>query len=135
MAEVLGREVAMRKFETGATRDTEDGKIVPSGFLSAAARLRFCTYMHKHRVQADGSLRDADNWKKGIPQRAYFESLVRHVLDLELFVEGDFSVYPREQHTLDDVLCSIIFNAQGLLHERMIGRDVGEKRLLDREIP
>lgn len=127
----------MREFETGATRDSEDGKIVPSGFISAAARLRFSKYMHDHRKQADGRLRDPDNWKRGIPQRVYFESLVRHVLDAELFVEGNGgTVYPQEDHSFDDVLCAILFNVLGLLHERTIGREVGvgDRKLFGRDI-
>jgi len=114
----------MREFETGATRDA-DKPVVPSGFLSADALFVFCQYMARHRVQKDGSVRDADNWKKGIPRKAYYESLIRHILELQLQVSGSAaSLYPEEEHTLDDTLCAIWFNVQGLLHERALGRDV-----------
>ena len=60
----------MRKFKTGATRDNEDTKIDFEGFYHPLVVERFGEYMHKHRVQADGELRDSDNWQKGIPKDA-----------------------------------------------------------------
>ncbi len=56
-----------RTFETGATRDTGDDKLKFDGFLSASVIKRYAEYMHKNRIQSDGSLRDPDNWQKGIP--------------------------------------------------------------------
>ena len=81
-------------------------------------------YMHEHRKQSDGTLRDSDNWQKGIPRSAYRKSLIRHVIDLWtlLRIVGDDDV--ASWKTVDDLLCAIIFNAMGLLHERGIGRNV-----------
>lgn len=105
----------LRTFGTGATRDTGEGKHEPWGFTSALVEKRFCRYMHKHREQSDGELRDSDNWKKGIPLDAYAHSLSRHIQDLRLHLEG-FN-YEAREHDLEEVLCSVLFNVQGMLHE------------------
>lgn len=75
---------------------------------------RFGEYMQKHQRQADGSLRASDNWKKGIPVAAYMQSLWRHLQDLWLHHEG---YGDKAVESLEDSLCAIIFNAQGMLHE------------------
>ena len=54
----------MSSFETGATRNTDEGKLHYKGFLSPRALRKYAEYMEHHRVQADGSIRDPDNWKK-----------------------------------------------------------------------
>lgn len=105
----------IRTFNTGATRDTEDGKHDPEGFLSPLVILRFCEYMTKHRKQADGNLRDSDNWQKGIPLSTYMKSMWRHFLDLWMEYRGHPS-----REGLEDALCAIIFNAMGYLHEILI---------------
>lgn len=64
----------MRTFETGATRNDDEGKIDYLGHLSHRAVQRFGAYMHAHRRQADGSLRAADNFKAGIPIPSYMTS-------------------------------------------------------------
>ena len=61
----------MREFETGATRDTNDGKLDFEGFLSPLALVRYAEYMNKNRIQADGKVRASDNWQKGIPREVY----------------------------------------------------------------
>lgn len=107
-------EELMRQFGTGATRDTAEGKPDYAGFYSALVMKRFGEYMMKHQQLPDGSTRDSDNWKAGIPQEVYVESLMRHVHDILLWDEG----YPElAREGAQDALCAIIFNAQGLLHE------------------
>lgn len=103
----------MRYFDTGATRDTDEGKLDFEGFISPRVLYRFAQYMHHHRHQADGKLRASDNWQKGIPQEAYMKSLTRHFMELWLcWREG-------VGDTINDTLCAILFNVQGLLHERL----------------
>lgn len=102
----------IRKFETGATRDTEQGKFDYEGFLSPLALERYAAYMHKHRVQSDGSLRESDNWQKGIPLDAYMKSGWRHFMDWFKYHRG--TELPID---IEDVLCAVIFNAMGYLHE------------------
>ena len=55
----------IRKFKTGATRDTDEGKLDFEGFFSPIVMEKFAEYMNKHRRQSDGQLRDSDNWQKG----------------------------------------------------------------------
>ena len=105
----------LRTFGTGATRDTNEGKLEPWGFTSPLVEKAFSEYMHEHRKQTDGELRDSDNWKKGIPMDAYWHSMSRHILDLRLLWEG----YGKEARTRDivEVLCAIRFNVDGMIHE------------------
>lgn len=105
----------VRTFDTGATRDTDEGKPEHWGFSSALVEKRFGEYMHQHRVQSDGSLRASDNWKRGIPVDSYRHSLSRHLNDLRLIQEG----YLKEatDPDLESVLCAIKFNVDGMLYE------------------
>jgi len=109
----------MRNFDTGATRDSETGKNDYEGFYSPLVIEAFGNYMNKHRIQADGQLRDSDNWQKGIPRDAYIKSLWRHFLDAWFIHRG----YKRidkstgEEITMVEVLCAILFNVQGYLFE------------------
>jgi hypothetical protein len=102
----------MRTFETGATRDSNEHKPDYSGFLSPKAIKRFGEYMLKNQVQADGSRREANNWKRGMPVATYVESGFRHMIEFwDLYEEGKLE-------EADDVACAILFNVQGYLHER-----------------
>lgn len=108
----------VRTFTTGATRDTEENKFDYEGFLSPQVVRRFGAYMHKHRVQADGKLRDSDNWQKGMPFDAYMKSLFRHFMDAWSLHRGLPITDPDgEAVTLEDALCACLFNIQGYLHE------------------
>ena len=103
-----------REFASGATRDQDTSKFDYEGFLSPLALLRFAAYMHKNRVQSDGTTRASDNWQKGIPLESYMKSMWRHLV----------SVWQHHRHEpdhhaedLESSLCGVIFNAQGYLHE------------------
>lgn len=111
---MAGTVRTVRKFDTGATRDGDTDKPDYEGFLSPLVILEYGKYMHENRVQSNGELRDSDNWQKGIPKEAYIKSLLRHTLDLWLVHRG-FTKLAREG--IKKVLCAIIFNAQGYLHE------------------
>lgn len=102
---------AGRYFETGAYRDTDVGKNDYEGYLSPAVIRRFGDYMTKHRVQSDGTVRESDNWQKGIPQNQYMKSMWRHFLDVWTLHRngGD----PQE------ALCALLFNVMGYLHEEL----------------
>ncbi len=113
----------IRTFDSGATRDTAEGKHDFEGFLSPAVINRFGEYMTKHRKQSDGSLRDSDNWQKGIPQDQYMKSLLRHVHDMWLQHRGF-----EGQDDLEESICAILFNAQGYLHEKLKERKYMEKK-------
>ena len=105
----------IRKFETGATRDTEEEKLDYEGFLHPIVLRAYAKYMHKHRLQPDGELRDSDNWQKLFGEKHYdvcMKSLLRHVIDLWLEHRGYESRDGKE-----DALCAILFNAQAYLYK------------------
>jgi hypothetical protein len=102
----------MRQFDTGASRDSDDDKYDFEAFFSPKVLDRRARYMHVHRRQADGSLRDGDNWQKGIPLSAYMKSMFRHFVEVwRRWRNGDTS------EAMEDALCAIMFNAEGMLHE------------------
>jgi len=103
----------MREFDTGATRDTDEGKLDFEGFLSPTVLQRYAEYMHENRIQADGKLRDSDNWQKGIPQEAYVKSAWRHFFAFwTAWRRND-----REAGVQD--ACALLFNIMGWLHEEL----------------
>jgi len=103
----------IRQFSTGATRDTAQTKPDYEGFLSPLVIERYGEFMHKHRKQSDGTMRDSDNWQKGIPLDTYMKSGWRHVLD---WWKGHRELYSSGAY-LEDALCAVMFNAMGYLHE------------------
>lgn len=115
-------KASVRTFDTGATRDTAEGKNDYEGFLSPLVLESYGDYMTEHRIQGDGSLRAADNWQKGIPIDAYRSSLIRHVFTAWRLWRG-YSVKEEKiggvlrQPTLIETLNGVLFNTMGLLHE------------------
>ncbi len=109
----------MQIFPSGATRDSSDDKLNYVGFLSPTVLRRYAEYIQSHRIQTDGTLRAADNWKKGIPLQRYMESLMRHIMDVWLIHDGVECADIRDGHvvTIEEALCAVIFNASGYLHE------------------
>ena len=104
----------MRTFKTGATRDSDENKLDFEGFLSPLVLERFAEYMHAHRKQNDGKLRDSDNWQKGIPRDAYMKSMWRHFFDVWKLHRG-----LKCQYDMKMALCALLFNVQGMLHEEL----------------
>lgn len=101
----------IRAFETGATRDTDTGKLDPEAFLSPLVIERYSQYLHKHRRQTDGTLRDGDNWQKGMPLSVYMKSAWRHFLAWWKLHRG-FS----DPADLEESICAVMFNSMGYLH-------------------
>lgn len=108
----------MQVFSSGATRDSEDGKLQYTQFLSPSVLRRFAEYLNAHKTAADGSTRTGDNWKRGIPQERYLASLLRHVVELWELEEVVAQVDVRDEER-EDLLCAIMFNAMGLLYEKI----------------
>jgi len=104
----------IREFDTGATRDIEEGKNDYEGFLSPAVLQAYGDYMTKHRVQADGELRPSDNWQQGIPKDVYIKSALRHIMDLWLEHRG----YP-SRDGIEAALGGLLFNIMGYWFESL----------------
>lgn len=119
----------VRRFATGATRSSEAGRYDPEGFFSPLVFERFCEYMNKHRVQPDGSIRDSDNWQKGIPLHTYMKGLWRHFLHLWSRHRGFTPTDSMAGSNVEEDLCAILFNTQGYLHELLKSKQVVDSTL------
>lgn len=106
---------APRRFATGATRSSDEGKPDYEGFISPLVLHRFGQYMTKHRKMEDGGLRESDNWQKGIPRKQYLKSMLRHVMDVWLIMR--YFSGQAEERDLTEALCAVKFNVDGMLHE------------------
>ncbi|SRR6266550_611905 len=115
--QAIPRNGAMRTFETGATRNTDEGKYDFEGFFSPLVLERRAAYMHKHRLQADGNLRASDNWQFGIPLTAYMKSAYRHFHEWWKAHRGTATAPHRTAEDLEESICSLMFNCEGYLHE------------------
>jgi hypothetical protein len=107
------RRPTVRTFSTGANRDLDETKFDYEGFLSPVAIEAFGAYMHRNRHLRDGSIRDSDNWQKGIPMPVYMKSAWRHFHDW--WFRHRHQV-PGDTYVIEH-LCALIFNTQGYLHE------------------
>lgn len=110
---------SVRTFGTGATRNTDTDKLDYEGFLSPTVLRAFAEYMHTHRRQADGTLRPADNWQKGIPFEVYMKSLSRHFMDLWSLHRGVPVTNPETGQPVEmlEALMACLFNIQGYAFE------------------
>jgi len=104
----------MREHATGGTRNDDTDKYDYEGFLSPLVVERFGEYMHKHRLQADGKVRDSDNWQKGMPLAWYMKSGWRHFFSWWKSHRG-----LKTEESIEDALCALLFNTQGYLHEHL----------------
>lgn len=114
--------MASRTFQSGATREKDEGKIDPEAALSPLVLIAYCEYVRKHRLQSDGKLRGDDNWQLGIPIASYMKSLLRHVLEA-------WRAY-RQKEDINDALFAIMFNTMGLLHEKLSATSTQKPPLL-----
>lgn len=124
---------AVRKFSTGATRDVEDEKLDPEAFLDPLALGEYFEFMHRHRKQKDGSLRDGDNWQKGFTRKSIMKSLWRHSFDVWLMHRGHepksqdarhlFILYGKDRAMIES-LCGVLFNAFAYMREILLKRSV-----------
>jgi hypothetical protein len=107
----------LRGFDTGATRDTAEGKLDYEGFLSPAVLQQFARYMNMNRLQSDGKLRDSDNWQKGIPMDVYMKSGYRHFFEWWNIHRRWDKGSRREDIDLVAGITGLMFNCMGYLHE------------------
>lgn len=113
----------MVQFETGATRSADKGKLDFEGFFDPMVLKRYAEYLNKHRVQADGKLRESDNWQKGMPISRCVKSMLRHVWDVWMIWRGN-AVKDENGKDVDiqDALCAVMFNVQVILRELLLER-------------
>src|SRR3990167_2319911 len=110
------RKDGVRVFESGASKSDDSNHLDFEGFLSPLVLEYFAEYMHKNRFQKDGTVRDSDNWQKGISPDTYMKSLLRHVMTLWYVHRHGPSI---SKDSIEDSLAAILFNAQGYLFERL----------------
>lgn len=111
----------IRSFDTGATRDNDNGKLNFEGALSPSVLWAFTAYMASHSVMKDGTVRAADNWQKGFPDDVLFQCLMRHVFDLWMLHRGHDVIRPEDGHEVDwnDALGGAMFNLQAIWHKQL----------------
>ena len=119
--EPSGEFPKVRTFATGATRDTNAGKPDYTGYCCPLVKKRFGEYMLNHQTQSDGQVREANNWKKGIPYEEYIRSGDRHWTDVLLHLDG-FHATAREE--LEEALCAMFFHVQGALRALLLEREI-----------
>lgn len=117
---------ATRVFATGATRDANSNKLAFEGFIDPIVLRRFAEFMHSKRtanVPAGQTLRDPDNWQKGIPNDAYADSGVRHAMEWWSQHRG-YEVRDEKGTVMDleEVLCALLFNDMGYLRNLLRAR-------------
>lgn len=102
-----------RKFDTGAVRDSENGKEIYGETISWVAFRRYAQYMtSKRNLYGDG------NFKRGLPVSCYEESFCRHLTKymINKYEGGDLE---KDQ----DHLAAMIFNIFGIMHEEEIAKN------------
>lgn len=94
-------------FDTGAIRDSQEGKPDFVETVSFTAHRRFVEYMTGKKKKYG-----AGNFKKGIPIESYEKSLLRHVDKYFRNKYENGNDEPNEDH-----LAAIRFNVDGIMHE------------------
>ena len=123
-AEALADEADMKEFNSGSTRSSEPLEDY-EGFLSPLVIETYGRYMSRHRTQANGEMRNSDNWQKGMPKARYMRSMWRHFLEVWKIWRTK-GLTPSTAEPLIDALCALMFNVQGMLLEVLIS--AGMKR-------
>lgn len=124
-----------RTFDTGATRDSDTGKLEYSRYINPLADYSFAEYMKSKQI-IGGEYRRGDNRQKWIPTESLFDSLVRHIEIVKLLrkwhnvIEAKFrwevmlfiDKYPEEAYWYENIdeksmvneLNAIRFNSEAL---------------------
>jgi hypothetical protein len=124
-------DAKIRTFESGATRDRDEHKNDYEGFFSPLVFRRYGDYMQEHRLQKDGSVRDSDNWQKGMGAKAFVKSKWRHFVDIWTIYRGYRAIdFDKKEVVLEDALCADIFNTMGYLHEILLAKEIERLRVV-----
>lgn len=105
----IPRGTRKTEFDTGAVRDTAQGKGLPSSIPPSAIRSL------AERYEAGAKLYDRENWLKGIPLSRLYDAILRHSMAAH---EGD---------TSEDHLGAILWNTAAWIEI--------EKRIADGRLP
>ncbi len=124
----------IRKFESGATRDTDKNKLDYEGFLSPIVLRAYAEYLDKHRALPDGSTRDSDNWQGLFGEKhldVCIKSMFRHFVDVWTIHRGfEPRIEKGEPVTLNDALGGVIFNAMAYWF-KLLKEKTPEKTIVD----
>jgi hypothetical protein len=104
---VKSKKKAITQFDTGAIRDTQEGKEDYVETISYSAFKRYAEYMTGKKKKYG-----AGNFKKGIPVANYEQSLMRHV---QKYFENKYEGGTVEVN--EDHLSAMCFNIFGIMHE------------------
>jgi hypothetical protein len=115
----------VRGFASGAIRSNDADRIDPEGFMNPLVVERFCEYMKKHRVMADGNLRASDNWQKGMPKETAIKGMFRHFVHLWTRHRDLPVTDPKAAADILEDLCAIRFNVDVYMWE-IIRKNVEE---------
>jgi len=105
-----------RVFESGASRNSEEGKLQKDRFLNPRVIHEYSKFMHNNRKTDSGLVREGDNWQAGIPIPALLGSMTRHTEDVKLHL-GGYSADADEEYL--DSIFGAIFNLMGLAHAEL----------------
>lgn len=94
-------------FNTGAIRDSQEGKEDYIETISWTAFRRYAQYMTGKKKKYG-----AGNFKKGIPVSSYEQSLVRHI---QKYLANKYENQGLEES--EDHLSAMVFNIFGIMHE------------------
>lgn len=105
----------IRKFPSGADRDSDENKPHYPGYFDSRVVKAFGEYMLRHQRRVDGSFRAADNWKAGMSKEVYFDSGFRHFMDWWRLYEADhYEGKVCIEPTLE-ACCALMFNLMGYM--------------------
>ena len=107
----------LTKFDTGAVRDTQEGKPDFVETQSFTANRRYAGYMTGKKAKYG-----VGNFKKGIPISSYEQSLLRHV---DKYFRNKYEGGQDEPN--EDHLAAIRFNVDGIMHEEEQAKLHGSK--------
>lgn len=105
-------EQKIKKFESGAIRDSQEGKTCFIETISFTAHNRYAKYMTKKKEKYGSG-----NFKKGIPIESYEASLLRHI---DKYFRNKYENGNDEKD--EDHLAAIRFNVDGIMHEEEMAK-------------
>ena len=113
-----------RKFNSGATRDSSNGKLEYEWYINPLNDYSFAEYMKTKQI-IWWEYRKWDNWQKWIPTSAIFPSLIRHIEILKLLYKW-YKVY--EYKVWEEVKLHVWDNPPELVEQKNIIQELNAIR-------